>query len=150
MNGSDVLTLQILATYLGKLTCDVVATQCGANKFVSYHDHAEPVGLTNVRFLAASQVYSKSTYSYQYENGSFMHQELMKLMVNYAKYYPIEANTLVVTEVLAFLAALGTSRDSKEISDFSPTTFMIILSIIVIIILVFFFILHIRKSKLHS
>ena len=141
--SKEVLTTQFLAKSVATITCDVIATQCGANKFVSTHDHVELMGLRNVRFLAGSEVYSTSTLSYQLENGQFVHKELMQLMVNYARHYSHEAQDSAVLEVLAMLATLGTDRDGwistffQEISELSTSTIVMIVLFIVILLFAF-------------
>jgi hypothetical protein len=105
--NKEVLTMPtLLQRWKCDFRCDMVATQCGANAFVSPMKHTELMDVPpgTVRFIAAAQPASTVSNSLSvFTDGTSMHAELTQLMLHYMRKYDEGGRADQVRHVDAYL-----------------------------------------------
>lgn len=78
-------TTKLMKHWRPSFNCDLIATQCGANAFVSEFMWPILLSYPNVRTMAACDVNRKCSYVDRFSDGSQAHVELMQFLMHYLR-----------------------------------------------------------------
>jgi len=107
---------ELMKRWAPQFRCDLIATQCGANAFVSYFAHPVLLYYRNVRFIAAAEV--NADRSWMFHRGPArplgMHAELTKVMIDYLRVHDSGGNAKGMREATAFVSLAKRRKSERE------------------------------------